>query len=260
MARFLLTHVPGILLGTMIVVGTITASLGGLFLVRRYVALATLEQHNDVAGFIIAVIGALYSVLLAFVVINVWEQFDATRADTSREAEVVDLLYQEAALLPEGSELIQKDLREYAESVVNDEWREMAVHQSGSPRTDRQLGTLFKDFRSISPATPQATFYTESVKRLYELADLRRSRVNASSSELPGVLWIVLIAGGVITIGFTYFFGVSHFGSHILMVTALAAMISIMLFLILSLDLPFSGDLHIAPDAMERAIREFSHV
>jgi hypothetical protein len=55
----------------MIVVLAVAASVGGLLLVRRRIALATLEQHNEVAGFIIAVIGGLYAVLLAFVVISV---------------------------------------------------------------------------------------------------------------------------------------------------------------------------------------------
>lgn len=258
--RFLLAYVPGILLGPLIVLGTVAASLGGLLLVRRKVTLATLEKHNDVAGFIIAVIGALYAVVLAFVVINVWEQFEVAKADASREAEVVDLLYADANFLPDHMEIIQKDLRGYAESVINDEWKEMSIHHSDSPKTDRQIDVLFKDFRATRPATPQATFYAESAKLLYELADLRRRRVDASGNQLPSVLWTVLIMGGVITIGFTYFFGVSHFGSHVLMVAALAAMIAVMLFLILSLDLPFSGDLQVTPEAMEQAIREFSHL
>ena len=65
--------------------------------------------------------------------------------------------------------------------------------------------------------------------------------------------------GGVITIGFTYFFCISHFGAHILMVAALSTMIALTLFVILSLDLPFSGDLRVTSAAMENAIREFSH-
>lgn len=72
MQRFLLGHVPGVILGFLIVAVGVVVSLIGLFLIRRIVGIATLEQHNEVAGFIIAVIGALYSVLLAFVMITVW--------------------------------------------------------------------------------------------------------------------------------------------------------------------------------------------
>ena len=137
----------------------------------------------------------------------------------------------------------------------------MSDHQSDSPRTDRQLRAVVEELRLLRPDTSEeATFHTESVKRVYDLADSRRLRLDASSSQLPGILWTVLVVGGVITIGFTYFFGVSNFASHVLMVTALAAMTGLTLFLVLSLDMPFSGDLRVGPDAMKRTIREFSHL
>ncbi|MGH3780035.1 MAG: DUF4239 domain-containing protein [Pseudonocardiaceae bacterium] len=260
MERFLLLHVPGVLLGFLIVVVGVVVSLMGLFLVRRSVAIATLEQHNDVAGFIIAVIGALYSVILAFVVITVWNQYEIVKADVAREANLVEILYVDAAYFPGHAGAIQQNLRGYAESVVNDEWTEMSVHQSDSAGTDRQIRVLIADFRTVHPeTTEEGTFYAQSVKMLYDLRDSRRVRVEASGDELPVVLWTVLIMGGIITIGFTCFFGVSHFSSHVLMVAALAAMIALTLFVILSLDLPFSGDLRVGPDAMEQAIREFSH-
>lgn len=136
----------------------------------------------------------------------------------------------------------------------------MAVHQSDSPKTDRQIDVLLGNFRAVHPqTTEEGTFYNESVKLLYDLADSRRVRLTACGDELPTVLWTILIMGGVITIGFTYFFGVSYFGAHVLMVAALAAMIALTLFVILSLDLPFSGDLRVGPQDMEQAIREFSH-
>jgi hypothetical protein len=37
------------------------------------------QKHNDVAGFIYAVLGVVYAVLLALVVIAVWEEFDAAK-------------------------------------------------------------------------------------------------------------------------------------------------------------------------------------
>lgn len=260
MERFLLVHFPGILLGFFIVGFAVAASVGGLLLVRRRIALATLEQHNEVAGFIIAVIGGLYAVLLAFVVISVWEQFDAAQTNAAHEANLVELFYADATFFPGHTESIRADLRAYAQSVVDDDWKEMAAHQSDSPRTDRRLRTLFENFRAIHPqTTEEGAFYTEAVRQLYDLADARRLRVDAGGDELPVILWTALTVGGVITIGFTYFFGISHFGAHILMVAALSTMIALTLFVILSLDLPFSGDLRVTSAAMENAIREFSH-
>ena len=50
-----------------LIVGAITAvaATGALF-VRRWIPVEILERHNDVAGFIYAVIGVVYAVLLGF--------------------------------------------------------------------------------------------------------------------------------------------------------------------------------------------------
>ncbi len=258
MERFLLVHVPGPLLGVLMVGTAMAAAVIGLLLVRRNVALATLEQHNDVAGFIIAVIGLLYGVLLAFVVVIVWQQYDAAGSNASRESVTARLLYRDAAFFPDQSVAVRQTLSDYARSVVDDEWQAMARHQAESLRTDQLVGQLLTEFRAVHlQSTEEGAFYTEAVKRVYDLAEFRRQRLDANSTPLPGLLWIVLIAGGIITVGFTYFFGVSHFGSHVIMVAALAAMIALTLFLVLSLDLPFSGDLRVAPDAMARALHTF---
>ena len=39
---------------------------------RRVVGVEVLERHNEVAGFIYAVLGVVYAVLLGFAAITVW--------------------------------------------------------------------------------------------------------------------------------------------------------------------------------------------
>jgi hypothetical protein len=69
----------------MIVVPTLVA-MAGPIVVRKYVSLERLSTNNEVAGFKFATVGVLYAVLLAFVVIVVWEKFSDAEADVSREA------------------------------------------------------------------------------------------------------------------------------------------------------------------------------
>jgi hypothetical protein len=67
----------------------------------------------------------------------------------------------------------------------------------------------------------------------------------------------VLIAGCVITVDFSLFFPVKAVRVQGVMVGARAAMTALMLFLVVSLDLPFTGDLAVKPTAMREAISEF---
>jgi hypothetical protein len=52
-----------------IVLIAVLVSLIGLALVRRMVPINELAQHTDVAGYVYAVIGVIYAVVLALVVI-----------------------------------------------------------------------------------------------------------------------------------------------------------------------------------------------
>src|SRR5215471_227177 len=66
-----------------------TLSVSGLYLVRILVPLERLKQNHEVAGFTFGVIGAFYGLLLAFVIVAVWERFD--RADAEVQGEGVAL-------------------------------------------------------------------------------------------------------------------------------------------------------------------------
>ena len=68
---------------------------------------------------------------------------------------------------------------------------------------------------------------------------------------------MVLIVGGVITVGFTYLFGLENTLVHLLMVASLAMIISLSLFTVAALDYPFKGDIRIQPDAFEQVLDRF---
>ena len=67
---------PASVLWSLLITGgiTVVSVVGGL-LVRRWVNVEVLEQHNDVGGFIYGVIGVLYAVVLGFTAVIVWERF-----------------------------------------------------------------------------------------------------------------------------------------------------------------------------------------
>jgi hypothetical protein len=68
---------------------------------------------------------------------------------------------------------------------------------------------------------------------------------------LPTFLWIALIGGGIITIGFTFLFGLSNTWVHVTMVGLFAAVIVVSLILISDLNYPFAGPGKIDPQAFQ---------
>jgi hypothetical protein len=96
--------------------------------------------------------------------------------------------------------------------------------------------------------------YNEMLEQLRGLGDARRERLLAASEGLATILWVVLIGGGVITVCFTYVFGVENTVVHTLMVAALAMILSASLFTVAALDYPFQGDVRIHPAAFEQVL------
>jgi len=103
--------------------GICLLSPGGLELVARFVSADSRTPHNDVAGFIYAALGVIYAVLLALVVIAVWEEYDAASVTVEQEANALAEIFWLAHRLPEpeGSH-IQELGRSYAQDVIDEVW------------------------------------------------------------------------------------------------------------------------------------------
>ena len=72
--------------GVLVVCGASVVAVVGLALVQRLLPATIRQEHNDVAGFIYAALGVIYAVLLALVVIAVWEEFGRARVTVESEA------------------------------------------------------------------------------------------------------------------------------------------------------------------------------
>ena len=91
-------------------------------------------------------------------------------------------------------------------------------------------------------AGAQLSRYDQVLEQLHGLDDARRERLLAAEEGGPTILWVVLILGGTITVGFTYLFGLENTWAHRLMVVTLAAVIGLVLFTIGAMEHPFSGE------------------
>ncbi len=147
--------------------------------------------------------------------------------------------------LPEGTH-IQELCRYYAEEVSHKEWPLMEQGQAplmtqtqGTPSGWTLIDEIRANLQEFQPHTPaDEQLYAEGLDQIQRLADARRMRLVAAEEGIPGVLWAVLIFGGVAAIGFTYLFGLANTWAHRLMVFTLAAVIGLVLFTIGALEHP----------------------
>jgi len=220
------------------------------------------QEHNDVAGFLYAVVGIVYAVLLALLVIAVWEQYQRANETVESEANGVAEVAWLAHRLPEPERhVLQEDARSYAQEVVDVEWPRMEQRIEGEQGTpegwnlvDDMRGTL-QDFEPSTQAEQE--LYAEGLDRIQRLGDARRMRLVAAEEGIPGVLWAVLVFGAVVAVGFTYLFGLRNSWAHRLMVMSLTAVIVLVLFTIGVMEHPFSGGASLEPEAFELILERF---
>jgi hypothetical protein len=194
-----------ILTGLFLVCLAVTLTVSGLVLVQRLVPIGVRQQHNDVAGFIYAVLGVAYAVLLGLVLIAVWEQWEAAKITTDDEASELAEVFWIAHQLPQPQgRHIQELARSYAQVVVNEEWPLMEQGKA-SPKAWDLLDEMRGSIQELEPTTGvQLMLCNQALDRMHDLSGARRERLLDAREGLPSVLWVVLIVGGVIAIGFTY--------------------------------------------------------
>jgi hypothetical protein len=237
-----------------VVFSTLTA-IGALWIIQWAWSPSLRRSHNDVVGPSFGVIGTTYAVIVAFMLSGVWTNFQAALRNSEYEANSLVSIGRLSRALPstEGDQ-IQRLTREYAGVMIDSEWPAMARQQL-SERSHQIMAELW----TILPATPAATPQQQAVVQ-QALADLsamsehRRIRVLESRSQLPNILWVVLIFGAILTVGASCLFGVEDFKVHALQVGALSLTISIVLVAIADIDHPFDGIVHVTPTSFQYAL------
>ncbi len=249
------------LIGAISVAAAVTVAVGGLLLFRRFVPIDILASHHDMTGAKFQVIGTIYAVLLAFVVVTVWQQYYSVATTVEIEASKILDLYRDAAEFPEPVQTAMREqLRTYAQTVVDEEWDTMGRgHESAHARDEFQkLWAVYRQLpvRNLRELAAQ----NETMRRMSELGENRQLRLLRARSRVPTVLWTAVVLGAVATIGFSYFFGARSLGLQAIMVAIFTAAIALFFYVIAALDTPFSGAGWISPRPFTRALHTMTHV
>lgn len=245
-----------ILIFLVIVGGSIALSIILLRLSRRKFPGLLTEQDHEVAGHFLGTVAGFYGVLLAFVVVAVWGQFqDATLLVTREANHLGDLLRLSRGFPEPAQSRMQASLINYSRAVITQEWPDMAAHRESTAAWDA-LSNVWAAYHAFEPQTPaQVALYQLSLNRLAELSDARRFRLLSARAKVPVVLWAVLDLGAILTVFFTMLFRLHNAKAQSVMTASLAGLISLILFLIMSFDRPFDGAIRVKPEVFERELQ-----
>ncbi|NNM98534.1 MAG: DUF4239 domain-containing protein [Candidatus Eremiobacteraeota bacterium] len=229
-----------------------TLAAFGLSIFERRVSLASLT-HNDVAGPIVTTIGTILAVILSFMVVTVWQEFDQAAATVQNEAAALGDLYHLCETLPKSFAMpLRSEIVLYVRAVVNREWPAMQ-HGDFSRQARDRAHTIMERVASFHPADArQAAVLASMLDLTNRFVDQRRTRLFDNQESIPPVLWGMMLFISLVTVAGSYLFRVQSRPAHYLMTILLAATIVATMVVIAELDLPFRGDVHISPTAFVR--------
>nr|WP_235892481.1 DUF4239 domain-containing protein [Mycolicibacterium hodleri] len=244
-----LLQLPAPLLGFATVAIVVGLSVGGLIVFRRAVSHSRLENANAVSGQVFQLAGVLYAVLVAFVVVVVWEQFgDAENATVKEASAITDLLRDSTAIPAAYRPEVQRSLLAYTEDVINDELPRMRRGEAIEEESDHTTA-VWTAFLKVQPATRnEIAFFDHDIVKLNDLSENRKLRVSTGEAAIPGELWVLLIGGGAVVMAFTFLFGTRDLLVHACAVGLTAGLMGFVIYLIFALEHPFVGALSVKPD------------
>ena len=243
--------------GGIILLAGIAGALLLQTLVHHFLPAALRRDHTMLGAAIFSVIGTTYAVLLAFMATTAWAQYSAAETLARNEANLIGNIYRVSHGVPAPlGDAIRADLKAYLRQIIDVEWPTQITGQTVPP-IEPLLVDLDRIVLGMTPASAgQSNVQSFLIGALGDVATARRDRRLATHGTIPGLVWIVLLSGGALVVGFSFMLGAPSQGLHLLMTAALVASGVLVLLLIVGLSSPFHGAVTIRPDAYTGALAE----
>lgn len=229
-------------------------SVFGLFgflgpaLVRQRAQGLAEKEHHDVLGIMFSVAAAFYGVVLAFVIVAAWQNF--------QEAESLALveLYVVSTKLPQPvQQSMTAAIRSYIVDAVTYEW-------SDQPRINAGRGELVRMFNNLLSLDPQSQkqgiLFGKAMDQITKVFEARQERILYSQNNIPRIVWTVIVFGAAVTITLSFFFFTQHRLLQAVTSMLFAMLVGLTIIAIYDLSHPYQGFSRISPTGFKELLHE----
>jgi hypothetical protein len=209
---------------------------------------------NDVTGWQLGILGTTYGVILGFMLFTVWNDFRGAEVNANMEASALLTVSRMGAELPSPErEAIHALGVKYAETTIHQDWPEMQMQENGDA-SEGVVGEMWKVLAGMKSGGSGENSADHLSNALKDLSERRNLRTEELRNRLPGILWLLLMAGAGATVGSSCLLGNDNKWLHYCQVLALTFVVSVALASIADLARPFEGAVSVSPVAFERAL------
>ncbi|ORW49997.1 hypothetical protein AWB90_08325 [Mycobacterium paraense] len=247
----------------LLLVGVITVAVltavGSVQLGNRVLSDETGPGHNSALSPYVTVVGLVYGALLGFTVVVGWQEFLSAEVNVSSEASTLTTMYRQTVAMPQPEQSqIRQQLRQYAEGLQGPEWGKQDFGRIGN-RARAAITAMYRTVGSQQSDAASSAINQDFLGRLTVLASERSTRILDAKPRIPPLLWSSLIFGGLVLIALTGFLRLTSNRGHMVLTSAVAVLLGLLLYLVFVLDHPF-GPLGVTSQPFAHAVNVFDEV
>jgi positive regulator of sigma E activity len=201
-------------------------------------------------------LGVIFGLLVGFIAVQVWNDFDKARVAVATEASALRAAVLLAESLPDEQRThLRALIKGHIEEAVNREWPSIAhEHLTLTPVSTHLVEALQLTISLKAQDETQRTAQREIVAALRTALNARRQRIIVSQAEVGPVKWAAILLMGLCTL---IAIAVVHSDNRLacaMAVTLFATGIALSSLLIAAYSRPFTGEISVGPELLQQVI------
>jgi hypothetical protein len=249
------------LLAVLVIALPVVLAAGCVWIVRDILHGKVREGHNDVLVPIFLTAGAIYAVMLGFLVVVTWEAYGDAKGNVGEEASTLATMYRMTnGMNPGEMTAMREHIRAYTEAVVDKEWAIQAATGGAAPEARAQVAAIYREFATMPRADESTSINSEFLRQFSVVAAARNKRTLQAGEKVPWVLWLGLFGGAAVVMLMSSFIYMDVRWPHMVGSGVLTLMIGMLLFVTILLAKPFKGSLALQAEPFEHSLSVYKSV
>jgi hypothetical protein len=244
-----------------VLVVSVLVGVGSMLLADRTLPKPVQTGHNGALSPFMTCVGLVYGALLGFTIVVGWEQFSSAEANVSNEASTLTTMYRQTVGMPVSEQTRMRELlRDYTKAVAGPEW-EQAIRAGGGTESARDaLNDMYRVLGSAQSSVASNPISQKFLDKVDTLASERSQRILDAKPRIPVLLWTGLLFGGVVLVALGGFMRLGSVRAHLLLLSAVAVLLGLLLFIVFWLDHPFGNQLGVTSEPFEQSLIVFDSI
>jgi hypothetical protein len=230
---------------------------GGVYLIVTRLAInERAKSFKAVSPGMLPPLGILFALLVSFIAVDVWKDFDRAKVAVTTEASALRAFVLLARAFPDEQRArLYALINGHIDESVNNEWPEMAQQRATLSTLPSALTEELQNTLALKASNDsQRAAQPEMLKALHSALDARRQRIVISQSSLGTVKWAGILLQGLCTLIAIAMVHSDNRLSCAITLTLFATGIALSVLLIAAYSHPFTGELSVGPELLKQVI------